>query len=61
MTTIAKRLNKLRIREGLNQSQLAKSVGVTRAAVSRWEQGDIDSILAKNALRVASTLGTSVE
>ena len=61
MTKIAKRLRKLRGNAGLNQSQLAKSVGVTRAAASRWEQGDIDSILAKNAIRVANTLGTSVE
>ena len=61
MTVIAKRLKKLRGSAGLNQSQLARSVGVTRAAASRWEQGDIDSILAKNAIRVANTLGTSVE
>ena len=61
MTKIARRLKKLRGNAGLNQSQLAKSVGVTRAAASRWEQGDIDSILAKNAIRVADTLGTSVE
>ena len=57
----ARRLKKLRGSAGLNQSQLARSVGVTRAAASRWEQGDIDSILAKNAIRVANTLGTSVE
>ena len=61
MTKIARRLKKLRGNAGLNQSQLAKSVGVTRAAASRWEQGDINSILAKNAIRVADTLGTSVE
>ena len=61
MTITAKRLKKLRGNAGLNQSQLAKSVGVTRAAASRWEQGDIDSILAKNAIRLANILGTSVE
>ena len=61
MTMIAKRLKKLRGSAGLNQSQLARSVGVTRAAASRWEQGDIDSVLARNAIRVANTLGTSVE
>ena len=61
MTMTARRLKKLRGSAGLNQSQLARSVGVTRAAASRWEQGDIDSILAKNAIRVANTLGTSVE
>ena len=61
MTRAAKRLKKLRSKAGLNQSELARSVEVTRAAASRWERGDIDSILARNAIRVASTLGTSVE
>ena len=61
MTRVAKCLIKLRSKAGLNQSQLARSVEVTRAAVSRWEQGDIDSILARNAIRLADTLGTSVE
>ena len=61
MTRAANRLKKLRSKAGLNQSQLARSVEVTRAAASRWERGDIDSILARNAIRVADTLGTSVE
>jgi transcriptional regulator with XRE-family HTH domain len=61
MTSAAKRLKTLRSKAGLNQSQLARSVNVTRAAASRWEQGDIDSILARNAIRVADALDTSVE
>ena len=61
MTRAANRRKKLRSKAGLNQSELARSVEVTRAAASRWEQGDIDSILARNAIRVADTLGTSVE
>ena len=61
MISTARRLKKLRSKVGLNQSQLAKSVDVTRAAASRWEQGDIDSILARNAIRVADVLGTTVE
>ena len=61
MTRAAHRLKKLRNKAGLNQSELARSVDVTRAAASRWEQGDIDSILARNAIRVAGALGTSVE
>ena len=61
MTSAARRLKILRSKAGLNQSQLARSVNVTRAAASRWEQGDIDSILARNAIRVADTLDTSVE
>jgi len=61
MISAARRLKKLRSKAGLNQSQLARAVNVTRAAASRWEQGDIDSILARNAIRVADTLDTSVE
>jgi transcriptional regulator with XRE-family HTH domain len=61
MTKTARRLKKLRGKAGLNQSELARSVKVTRAAASRWEQGDIDSVLARNAIRVAGALGTSVE
>ncbi len=61
MTRVANRLKTLRNKAGLSQSDLARSVEVTRAATSRWEQGDIDSILARNAIRVAGTLGTSVE
>ena len=58
---ISKRLKTLRLKAGLNQSQLARSVGVTRAAASRWEQGDIESILARNAIRLADILDTNVE
>ncbi len=61
MNTATKRLKKLRIKAGLNQSQLARKVGVTRAAASRWEQGDIESILARNALSVADALETDVK
>ncbi len=61
MNTASKRLKKLRIKAGLNQSQLARKVGVTRAAASRWEQGDIESILARNALSVATALKTDVQ
>ena len=61
MTRAAKRLKKLRSKAGLNQSELARLVDVTRAAASRWEQGDINSMLARNAIRVADLLGTSVE
>jgi transcriptional regulator with XRE-family HTH domain len=61
VNTASKRLKKLRIKAGLNQSQLARKVGVTRAAASRWEQGDIESILARNALSVANALKTDVQ
>lgn len=43
-----KEFKKIRSRMKLSQAELARELGVSRAAVSRWESGDrsIDSILA---------------
>ena len=44
----AKEFRKLRRNMGLTQSGLAQALGVSRAAVSRWEAGKrgVDSVLA---------------
>jgi len=44
----AANFKRLRLRMKLTQAELARALGVSRAAVSRWESGQrhIDSVLA---------------
>ena len=58
MKKASNRLIKLRNEAGLNQNQFAKAVGVSRACVSRWEKGDISTMVVRNGLRVCEVLGT---
>lgn len=56
MNKLSKRLKKFRYEAGLNQSQFAKAVGVTRACVARWENGEAASMVVRNALSVCEIL-----
>ena len=56
MNKLSKRLKRLRVEAGLNQSEFAKAVGVTRACVARWESGEASSMVVRNALRVCEIL-----
>ncbi len=60
MKKLSTRLKKLRIEAGLNQSQFAKAVGVTRACVARWENGEAPSMVVRNALSVCEILNTDL-
>jgi len=54
------RLRELRLQQGLTQVSLAKRVGVTRQTIIALEKGKfVPSV--KLALRLADTLGTSLE
>ena len=60
MSKLSKTLKKLRTEAGLNQSQFSKAVGVTRACVARWENGEASSMVVRNALRVCEILNTDL-
>lgn len=52
MKVFAERLKELRLEEGLSTRELAKRVGVTNMAISRWERNQRDPSL-ENAKNVA--------
>ncbi|MEF9952842.1 MAG: helix-turn-helix transcriptional regulator [Clostridium sp.] len=54
------RVKELRARYNLNQTELAKSVGVSRQTIGQIEKGDYSpSVLL--ALKIAKTLNTTVD
>ena len=55
--TFAIRLREAREAARLTQRQLAEACGITDKAVSAWEQGNVDTILADNLYAVADRLG----
>lgn len=57
--TIAKRIRQARKAAGLNQSQLARLLEVTRASVSSWEKGGPGPHL-KNLKKIARATKTSL-
>jgi len=57
---LCNRLKELRLQQGLTQVSLAEKVGVTRQTIIALEKGKfVPSV--KLALRLADTLGTSLE
>ncbi|MDO5300780.1 MAG: helix-turn-helix transcriptional regulator [Clostridia bacterium] len=50
----------LRVSKGLNQQELAESLGVTQGAISHWERG-ISQPSAKMLARLAETVGCAPE
>lgn len=57
--TMKTRIKKIRVERGFTQSGLAERLGVTKQAVSLWENGG--SIKADLLLSVAVVLGCSVD
>jgi transcriptional regulator with XRE-family HTH domain len=55
--TFSKRLRESRLAADLTQLQVAEACGLTKGAVSAWEKGVTDGILAENLFCVADVLG----
>jgi transcriptional regulator with XRE-family HTH domain len=61
ISKLGRRLQRLRQRAGLTQHELAERSGVSRTAIASIETGQRSGITLDNALRLADTLGVSVE
>lgn len=61
MNTLADRIKALRIEKGINQSDLAKRMAVTRSAVSQWESGLTKSMDGAKLVTMARILDVSSE
>jgi phage repressor protein C with HTH and peptisase S24 domain len=59
METIGDRIKKKRLELKLTQTALAKVIGVERAAVSQWENGQTKDLKAENLINVSDALGVS--
>ncbi|WP_063801356.1 XRE family transcriptional regulator [Burkholderia ubonensis] len=59
MKTLADRLRAALVEAKMNQSELARRVGVTRGAVSFWLNGDTTNLAGENLLKVAFVLSVS--
>lgn len=59
LTTIGGRLRAAREEAGLNQSELARAVGVTRGAVSQWESGTVDNLRNQHLFAVCEAVGVN--
>ena len=59
--TIGDRIKQKRGEAKLNQTELAKAVGVSREAVSQWESGTSKGLKPENLLSCSKALACSIE
>jgi|SRR4051812_18722404 transcriptional regulator with XRE-family HTH domain len=56
--TMGDRIRTLRQARGLTQEQLGEEVGVSKSAVSQWEDGSVENIKLKTFLKLIEVLRT---
>jgi transcriptional regulator with XRE-family HTH domain len=59
--TIAEQLVRLRSQSGLTQAELAKKIGTTASAISRYENAEYDRYELKTLRRIAHACGGNVK
>lgn len=61
METIGQRIFRLRTKAGFTQLQLAKKVGVSRVAVTKWESDQTENLKLKNLIKLCDVFKISAE
>lgn len=61
METMGDRLKRLRVARGLTQPEFAKKVGVTKSAVSQWEDGSTKNLKLEVLALVLEVLNTDLQ
>jgi transcriptional regulator with XRE-family HTH domain len=61
METMGDRIKQLRRARNLTQEQFAQAVGVTKSAVSQWEDGSTKNLKLQTFLMVLEVLATDAE
>ena len=60
MTIFAQRLKELRLENNLSQNKLAKQLGISQAAINKWEKGIIIPTIDSAAI-VAKFFNVSID
>lgn len=55
----SRRINELRVKHGYTIEKLAELVGVSKATISKWENGYVDNMRQNNVGRLAKVFGVS--
>ena len=61
MERINDRIKRLRDQAGMSQGELARVVGVTRPAVSKWENGDTENLKLSNIVKLCQIFRLSAD
>lgn len=60
-STLSERIKQARKEAGLSQNDLSKKIGVSRVAITQWENNPSVKIAGENLTRLCSVLGVSAE
>ena len=61
MDTLSKRISDLRRAAGMSQADLARAVGVSRVAVTKWESGETANLKLCNLLALCRVFRTNAQ